>query len=615
MDKKVYEFISQKTGDPIVEWRTCKWTGKKFPIFQWDRDLLKKLSITIGDKNYPALINDLSPEARQQYKLMFKNERRLYKTVCALTWKSIISRISPESWLQVYSNEAWASDHRDYCEYWLDIDKNKSVFDHISMLVQTTPYQDLLWSVSNVENNSVYTNHTADIFDCFYAFHCNTIEKSCYINRCFRSKFLFDCLGTNDSEVCYQCINCEKMYKCFFCNASTNCHNSYYLDNCHGCYDCIGCVNLVNKQYYVFNKALSKAEYLKKLSELQKDYYDATLVNIFSTLVENSPHNQLHTINTVWSVGNYISNSKNVFLSQLVNECDTIRYWLDMDQAQDCFDVCGFGHESFLLYNSTQVGRYSNHIYCCSTIGKGENLLYCIETKKSRNCFWCVNFKEKEYCIFNKQYTKEEYEKLVPELIESMKADWTWLSFLSPESSPYPYNDTVANDSFPIHTLIINGISQIINPQGHGSVTVLEPENIISHAILDLWGEEKIKIRWRTQDNEVHIPKGTETISTQDLPTIQDVQDDILDKAILCETSGNPFRIVPLELDFYRTYGLPLPHKHFDIRHDERLKKIAWIQLYLRNCDKCWVEMLSVYPSDYQGKVYCEECYNKEIYW
>jgi hypothetical protein len=25
--------------------------------------------------------------------------------------------------------------------------------------------------------------------------------------------------------------------------------------------------------------------------------------------------------------------------------------------------------------------------------------------------------------------------------------------------------------------------------------------------------------------------------------------------------------------------------------------------------------MLSIYPSDYQGKVYCEECYNKEIYW
>jgi hypothetical protein len=25
--------------------------------------------------------------------------------------------------------------------------------------------------------------------------------------------------------------------------------------------------------------------------------------------------------------------------------------------------------------------------------------------------------------------------------------------------------------------------------------------------------------------------------------------------------------------------------------------------------------MLSVYADDYSGKVYCETCYNKEIYW
>ena len=31
--------------------------------------------------------------------------------------------------------------------------------------------------------------------------------------------------------------------------------------------------------------------------------------------------------------------------------------------------------------------------------------------------------KNKEYCIFNKQYTKEEYENIVPQLIEKMKEE------------------------------------------------------------------------------------------------------------------------------------------------------------------------------------------------
>ena len=47
MQKSIYEFISQKTNDPIVERRTCKRTGEEFAIFQGDIDLLDKLSPTI----------------------------------------------------------------------------------------------------------------------------------------------------------------------------------------------------------------------------------------------------------------------------------------------------------------------------------------------------------------------------------------------------------------------------------------------------------------------------------------------------------------------------------------------------------------------------------------
>lgn len=123
-----------------------------------------------------------------------------------------------------------------------------------------------------------------------------------------------------------------------------------------------------------------------------------------------------------------------------------------MVEAQDCIDVDGYGHNSFLMYNSTQAGRYSNHLYCCAGIGKSEYLYYCVEVKKSHHCFGCVNMRDASYCIFNKQYTSQEREILVPQIINRMIADGTWGKFLPLDSSPFPYNDTDAQILFPVTT-------------------------------------------------------------------------------------------------------------------------------------------------------------------
>ena len=155
----------------------------------------------------------------------------------------------------------------------------------------------------------------------------------------------------------------------------------------------------------------------------------------------------------------------------------------------------------------------------------------------------------------------------------------------------------------------------MINPEGKGIITILQPEQFISDAIMDLGGEEKLKIKWRTKENEITIPSGIQTIHVQDVPnSIKEIDDSILGKAIICEISGRPFRIVAPELSFYRKYGLPIPHRHPDIRHEMRFKKRPGRTMYVRKCSNCDQEMLSVYASSYPGKVYCEACYNKEIY-
>ncbi len=52
---------------------------------------------------------------------------------------------------------------------------------------------------------------------------------------------------------------------------------------------------------------------------------------------------------------------------------------------------------------------------------------------------------------------------------------------------------------------------------------------------------------------------------------ITEVDDSILQYAIKCEVTGKLFRIQPQELAFYRKHNIPLPRKHPDQRHLERL--------------------------------------------
>ena len=111
MDKKVYEFISKQMNDPIIERRTCAWTGEKFAIYQGDVDLLDKISPVIGGKKMDIPFPTLSPLARMRRRMMFRNERGLYMRQSALSGKKVISMYHPDMVRdvvlpqEIYSNE------------------------------------------------------------------------------------------------------------------------------------------------------------------------------------------------------------------------------------------------------------------------------------------------------------------------------------------------------------------------------------------------------------------------------------------------------------------------------------------------------------------------------
>ena len=100
-----------------------------------------------------------------------------------------------------------------------------------------------------------------------------------------------------------------------------------------------------------------------------------------------------------------------------------------------------------------------------------------------------------------------------------------------------------------------------------------------------------------------------------DIPNnISDIPDDILNRAVECEITKKPYKIVKKELEFYRKHNLPIPKKHPDIRHTERLNKRNKRKLFDKKCDKCQTNIKTSFSEDREEIVYCTECYNKEMY-
>ena len=105
------------------------------------------------------------------------------------------------------------------------------------------------------------------------------------------------------------------------------------------------------------------------------------------------------------------------------------------------------------------------------------------------------------------------------------------------------------------------------------------------------------------------------SIEARNLPDeIASVTDDFLNQTITCEISGKPFRMVKKELEFYRKHNIPLPHKHPDQRHKERMAQGNPKRLRDRQCMKCGVAIKTSYAPERKEVIYCEACYNHEIY-
>jgi hypothetical protein len=187
-----------------------------------------------------------------------------------------------------------------------------------------------------------------------------------------------------------------------------------------------------------------------------------------------------------------------------------------------------------------------------------------------------------------------------------------WWEFFPSWMSPFGYNETVAQEYFPI-------LSPQPSPKGEGAS---ETETFRKVWIPSSpspsgkgargWGSG-FWCNWSLY--EPPFPKVDKIIPAEKLPEdISKIPDDILNWAIECEVTKKPYRIIKQELEFYRKHNLPIPRRHPDQRHLDRMALRNPRKLFERHCDKCGKEITTTYSPERPERVYCEECYNREIY-
>ena len=164
--------------------------------------------------------------------------------------------------------------------------------------------------------------------------------------------------------------------------------------------------------------------------------------------------------------------------------------------------------------------------------------------------------------------------------IDKKGNEYKFGEFYPSELSPFGYNETQAPEQFP-----------------------LSRDEVLSQGL-----------KW--QDN-IQRTIGKETIKSEDIPeSINNIEDSITEEILSCIECKRNYRIVPNELTFYRKMTIPIPRRCFYCRHNNRVQRRNPFKLWHRKCMKkgCMNEFETSYSPDRSEIIYCEQCYQQEVY-
>ncbi|MDD5721357.1 MAG: hypothetical protein PHT16_02840 [Candidatus Pacebacteria bacterium] len=585
----------------ITENRICQNCKENFPIEPEDFNFYEKMKVP------PPTF---CPMCRAQRRLAWRNERKLFKVKNFLTGENMFSTYPAESGRKIMTREEWFGDNWDPMEHALDIDFTKPFFQQIEELSKVVPVYNF---------NNTFINNSPYVFNASYIKNSYLIVNSNYSEDCMYGNGVDSCKNCVDNshikncERCYECFWLENCYQCYFSIMCAESYNLYFCRNCLGCNDCFGCANLRKLSYCIFNKKYTKEEYEKEIKKMN--------LNSTSGILEarkkarlfwlTQPTKYQHGLKNLNSSGSHVTNCKNVNDSYLIRESENMRYcqYMQVPGNKDNYDSCNWGEHTELNYETLECGENSyNNKFSRSCWPSSRNNEYCHHLFSSSDCFGCVGLKKKQYCILNKQYSKEEYEKLIPQIkkhmedmpyVDSQGLVYKYGEFFPIELSPLGYNNTVAIQHFPL--------------------TEAEAKNKGY-----LW---------------IDVPRGEYKITkkaSELTESITEIDDEILKEVIECEKCKNPYKILENEFLFYKKENLPLPTLCHECRFERRIEDRLKLKLEKRSCmcagssdktniykntikhfhgdEPCKEEFKTGHISAKKEIVYCERCYQSEVY-
>ncbi|OGI68603.1 hypothetical protein A2738_01845 [Candidatus Nomurabacteria bacterium RIFCSPHIGHO2_01_FULL_42_15] len=569
--------------------RICKNCKKDFTIESEDFNFYEKIKVTP-----PTWCVD----CRQQRRYAWRNERTLYRRNCDLCGKSTVTIYSSNKHYKVYCNECWWGDGWDPASYGRDFDFTRPFFEQFAELQRDVPRMALL---NKRSVNSEYTNHSGDTKNCYLSFVAWESENIMYSNWVQKSRDCMDCAYVREKgERLYETIDSRTSYQCQYSTFLKDCSNCYYCYDCRGCNNCFMSSNLRNKSYVFKNKQYTREEYLEKMKEYEMSSFvvrEGLKKEFTDLLKQDSIHRYVFSERSINSNGSLLFDCKKVAKSFEVDKSEDCKYIYGATEIKDSMDVYHIGLNTTELCYELQGCTRTSNCQFCHLCYDNMNVMYSDTCQNSQNLFGCVSVKKGDYMIFNKKYSKTDYEILKNKIIEHMKKTGEYGEFFPPQIAPVYYNETQGNLYMPMTK------------------------------------EEVLAKGWQWEDN---IPGtfGKETISSGSMPDkIEDVPDNYLNEIFSCMECSKNYNITKNELLFYRKENLPFPRRCPNCRYKRRFDMRPARRLWHRTCmcsqnhighsgsprletggASCQVEFETCYAPERPEKVYCESCYNKEVY-
>lgn len=359
--------------------KICRNCQSGFEISDQDLKFYEKISSVINGQKFLIPPPTFCPDCRQQRRLSWRNERKLYHGKCDLCGKEMISIYSSDKPFKVYCQNCYWSDKWDPIEFSKEIDFNESFLNQFSQLLKDVPR---LAIINRNSVNSDYTNICEDNKNCYLLVESSTNEDCLYGYWLQKSKDCTDCSYCNECELCYECDNCQNCYNLKFSKNCQNCFDSFFLKNCNGCKNCCGSVNLNQAEYCFFNKKLSKDEYFIKLNEFFNDSY-VQLHNFNKYYREHKlrfPNKYSEISFSENCTGDYITHSKNCINCFSASEAWDCKYSYNIwRNSKDNMDVDTSGMNSELNYECINTAINSTRNIGCIRCWGVNNSFYCNE--------------------------------------------------------------------------------------------------------------------------------------------------------------------------------------------------------------------------------------------